>query len=177
MNIINWITKWPTPAIQTFLAWLCSALSWARHSVKCNQEEKRCLTFWKPAVNQWWSSLIGSFGKYNLHSFRSPALSICHFFVISFFFPFAFHLRLTPIGVFFLVTAKTVEMVSLQQTLQQLGWYFFTVMLGLMIHGFGTISVIFFFTCRRLPFSYISRMGQTLATAFGTGSRWDAMTL
>lgn len=70
MITINWITKWSTPATQMFLAWLCLVLSWVRHSVKCNQEERRYLTFWKRAVNQWWSSLTGSFGKYNLHALR-----------------------------------------------------------------------------------------------------------
>lgn len=80
--------------------------------------------------------------------------------------------RLTPLGVFFLVAAKMLEMTSLQETLQQLGWYFCTVMLGLFIHGFGTIAIIFLICCHKLPYAYISRMGQNLATAFGTGSRY-----
>lgn len=46
-----------------------------------------------------------------------------------------------------------------------------TVLCGLFIHGFGTLTVIFFLTTRKLPFGYIAQMGQVLATAFGTASR------
>lgn len=80
--------------------------------------------------------------------------------------------RLSPLGVFFLVVAKIIEMESLAIIVGKLGAYFCTVMLGLFIHGFGTIAVIFFICCRELPYRYISRMGQNLATAFGTGSRF-----
>lgn len=73
---------------------------------------------------------------------------------------------------FFLVVAKIIEMESLAIIVGKLGAYFCTVMLGLFIHGFGTIAVIFFICCRELPYRYISRMGQNLATAFGTGSRY-----
>lgn len=79
--------------------------------------------------------------------------------------------RLSPGGVFFLVVAKILEMESLAIIVGKLGAYFCTVMLGLGIHGFITISIIFFVCCRELPFKYISLMGQNLATAFGTGSR------
>ncbi|EAT44113.1 AAEL004496-PA [Aedes aegypti] len=77
---------------------------------------------------------------------------------------------ISPIGVFFLVAAKLLEMASFTEVLGQLGWYFMTVMLGLVLHGFGTISVIFFMTTRKLAFPYIAQMSQVLATAFGTGS-------
>lgn len=79
--------------------------------------------------------------------------------------------RLSPLGVFFLVVAKIIEMDSLAIIVGKLGAYFCTVMLGLFIHGFGTIAVIFFVCTRKLPYGYISQMGQNLATAFGTGSR------
>lgn len=45
---------------------------------------------------------------------------------------------ISPIGVLFLVAAKLLEMASFVEVLGQLGWYFMTVMLGLMLHGFGT---------------------------------------
>uniref|UniRef100_A0A182XIP0 Amino acid transporter n=1 Tax=Anopheles quadriannulatus TaxID=34691 RepID=A0A182XIP0_ANOQN len=77
---------------------------------------------------------------------------------------------ISPIGVLFLVAAKLLEMASFVEVLGQLGWYFMTVMLGLMLHGFGTISVIFFLTTRKIAFPYIAKMSQVLATAFGTGS-------
>lgn len=79
-------------------------------------------------------------------------------------------LRLSPIGVFFLITAKILEMESLAEVIGQLGKYFITVLLGLFIHGFGTIAVIFFCIVRKLPYGYVFKMSQVLATAFGTGS-------
>lgn len=81
-------------------------------------------------------------------------------------------LRLSPFGVFFLVVSKLIEMESLAVIIGQLGWYFLTVMLGLLLHGFGTIALIFFICVHKLPYGYLSQMGQVLATAFGTGSRY-----
>lgn len=75
-------------------------------------------------------------------------------------------------GVFFLVTAKIVSIESFTEMVGQLGMYFITVMLGLFIHGFATIPILFFIACRKLPYKYLGKMGQVLATAFGTGSRY-----
>ena len=44
---------------------------------------------------------------------------------------------ISPIGVFFLITAKLLEIHSVAELIGQLGWYFMTVMLGLVLHGFG----------------------------------------
>lgn len=77
---------------------------------------------------------------------------------------------ISPLGVFFLVAAKILEMASFLEVLGQLGWYFMTVMLGLTIHGLGTIPLIFFVATRKLAYPYIAKMSQVLATAFGTGS-------
>lgn len=77
---------------------------------------------------------------------------------------------LSPLGVFFLVLSKVLEIVSFTEMVGQLGMYFITVMLGLFIHGLGTIPLLFFICVRRLPYRDISKMGQVLATAFGTGS-------
>jgi solute carrier family 1 (glial high affinity glutamate transporter), member 3 len=82
---------------------------------------------------------------------------------------FFFH-RISPIGVFFLIAAKILEMESLAVVIGQLSKYFMTVILGLFVHGFGTIAVIFFLVVRRLPYKYVLQMSQVLATAFGTGS-------
>jgi hypothetical protein len=45
--------------------------------------------------------------------------------------------RISPIGVFFLVAAKILEIGSFEEIVGQLGWYFVTVMIGLGLHGFG----------------------------------------
>lgn len=77
---------------------------------------------------------------------------------------------ISPIGVFFLVAAKCMEVESIAKIIDLLGQYFCTVMLGLFLHGFGTIAIIFFLVVRKLPYGYIAKMSQVLATAFGTGS-------
>ncbi|XP_055688090.1 excitatory amino acid transporter 3 [Lutzomyia longipalpis] len=77
---------------------------------------------------------------------------------------------ISPIGVFFLVMSKILEIDSFADMIGQLGYYFMTVMLGLFLHGFGTIAVLFFLGTKRLPYGYVAKMGQVLATAFGTGS-------
>ncbi|KOC64854.1 Excitatory amino acid transporter 3 [Habropoda laboriosa] len=76
----------------------------------------------------------------------------------------------SPIGVLFLVTSKLLEIEDVGAIVGQLGLYFVTVLLGLIIHGFGTLSIIFFICTRELPFKMLGKMGQVLATAFGTSS-------
>ena len=41
----------------------------------------------------------------------------------------------------FLIAAKIIEMDSIAATIQSLGWYFITVMLGLFLHGFGELKL------------------------------------
>lgn len=74
-------------------------------------------------------------------------------------------------GVFFLVAAKVMETDDFGDLVGRLGMYFLTVMLGLFIHGFGTLAVIFFVLTRRLPYKFIMKMSQVYVTAFGTASR------
>lgn len=48
---------------------------------------------------------------------------------------------LSPLGVYFLVTSKILEIDSFAEMVGQLGKYFMTVMLGLFIHGFGLLII------------------------------------
>ncbi|KAL7740498.1 hypothetical protein ACLKA6_007026 [Drosophila palustris] len=84
---------------------------------------------------------------------------------------------ISPLGVAFLIAAKIIEMESIAATIQSLGWYFITVMIGLFLHGFGTIALIFFLGTHKLPYRYIAKLSQVLATAFGTGSSSATMPL
>lgn len=77
---------------------------------------------------------------------------------------------ISPMGVFFLVAAKVLEIASFADLVGRLGLYFATVLLGLFLHGFGTLSVIYFVAVRRLPFAIIGQLSQVLVTAFGTAS-------
>lgn len=52
---------------------------------------------------------------------------------------------LSPLGVYFLVTSKILAIDSFAEMVGQLGKYFMTVMLGLAIHGFGMLLIIYKF--------------------------------
>lgn len=82
-----------------------------------------------------------------------------------------FFFRLSPVGVMFLVASKMLEMESWEVMLGQLGMYFFTVMIGLFIHGFVVLQLIYFIVTRKLPFRYVGNLSEALATAFATSSR------
>ncbi|VEN56408.1 unnamed protein product [Callosobruchus maculatus] len=77
---------------------------------------------------------------------------------------------ISPLGVYFLVVAKMMEIKSFGELVGRLGLYFMTVLLGLFLHGFVTLSVIYFVAVRRLPFKVIGQLSQVLITAFGTAS-------
>lgn len=74
-------------------------------------------------------------------------------------------------GVFFLVIKNVLEIKSFYDMITQLGMYFFTVLLGLMVHGFITVPGIYVLCTRELPIKFIMNMGPAIATAFGTASR------
>lgn len=77
---------------------------------------------------------------------------------------------LSPVGIFFLVASKIVEMDDFGQTMSQMGMYFATVFIGIIIQGFIFLPTIYFIMTRKNPIKFISNMGQALATAFGTAS-------
>jgi Na+/H+-dicarboxylate symporter len=76
----------------------------------------------------------------------------------------------SPIGIFFLIVAKMLEMDNLNDFVGSLGLYMVTVLAGLFIHGFIVLPLILFIVTRMNVFKYISRMSQALVTAFGTAS-------
>lgn len=77
---------------------------------------------------------------------------------------------LSPIGVFFLILAKLMEMGEILDTFAKLGLYFLTVAGGIIFHGFVILPLIYFFITRKNPVKFVGNMGQAIATAFGTSS-------
>lgn len=61
-------------------------------------------------------------------------------------------------------------MESLEQVVSQLGMYFLTVLVALIIHGFLILPGMFFLLTKKNPYTYINNMAQALVTAFGTSS-------
>lgn len=77
---------------------------------------------------------------------------------------------LAPVGVFFLIGGQVLGTNDFGTVLNQLGWYFTTVMLGLGIHGFIVLPIVLTVFTRTLPFRFIANMTNAFTTAFGTGS-------
>ncbi|CAG7734718.1 unnamed protein product [Allacma fusca] len=105
---------------------------------------------------------MGRSGKPLLDFFRSlsEAMMIITNWVVWF----------SPIGVCFLVAAQILEATDIDEILNNLGWYFITVLLGLFLHGFILLPFIYGVMTRQLPFKFIMNMTQALFTAFGTAS-------
>jgi len=82
-------------------------------------------------------------------------------------------MRVAPLGIFCLVTARFGEARAEGQFLQelgQIGWYFLCVILGLAIHAFGTLPLIYWIFRRQNPYRFMYQMSQALLTAFSTAS-------
>lgn len=82
-------------------------------------------------------------------------------------------MRLAPVGIFCLVTARFGEAQAegnLILVLQQTGAYFLTVLAGLAAHALITLPLILWVFTRRNPFRFMVQMSQALLTAFSTAS-------
>merc|ERR1711863_166394 len=60
---------------------------------------------------------------------------------------------MAPVGVFFLIGGQILEMKDFSVVAGQLGLYFMTVLVGLFVHGFVVLPIIFSVCTRQLPFS------------------------
>lgn len=59
---------------------------------------------------------------------------------------------MAPIGVFFLIGGQILEMEDFSVVAGQLGLYFMTVLIGLFVHGFVVLPIIYSICTRKLPF-------------------------
>uniref|UniRef100_T1J434 Amino acid transporter n=1 Tax=Strigamia maritima TaxID=126957 RepID=T1J434_STRMM len=71
---------------------------------------------------------------------------------------------------FFLIASKIIEMKDFGVVIGQLGMYTITVIVGLFIHGFIILPLLYSIITRTLPFRFIFNMLEALITAFGTAS-------
>ena len=82
-------------------------------------------------------------------------------------------MKVAPIGIFCLVAARFGEAQAQGQFLAEIGrtgWYFATVLLGLGIHGRGTLPLIYWIFTRKNPYRFLYHMSQAILTAFSTAS-------
>ncbi len=81
--------------------------------------------------------------------------------------------RLAPVGIFALIAYKVAAMGGAQAVvpvLKSLGKYTATVLLGLAVHGFITLPLIYFVVTRENPYKLLLRVKEALITAFATAS-------
>lgn len=76
----------------------------------------------------------------------------------------------SPFGIMCLIAGKIMSIPNLATTASQLGLYMVTVVLGLLIHYFGTICIMYFVITRKNPMKYFMGMFQAWITALGTAS-------
>lgn len=79
---------------------------------------------------------------------------------------------LSPLGIFFLVCSKILEVDDFEAMVAQLGLYFVTVLGGILFHGLIVLSSLYFLITRKSPIGYVLNMAQAISTAFGTSSRF-----
>merc|ERR1719362_1789000 len=77
---------------------------------------------------------------------------------------------MAPVGVFFLIGGQILDMDDFGVVAGQLGKYFMTVLVGLFVHGFIVLPIIYTVMCRKLPFRFMANMTNAFTTAFGTAS-------
>ncbi|MFC1553362.1 dicarboxylate/amino acid:cation symporter [candidate division KSB1 bacterium] len=82
-------------------------------------------------------------------------------------------MKIAPLGIFCLVAARFGEAQAdgkLLEVLNQTGLYFITVLIGLGIHAFTTLPLIFWIFTKKNPYRFMYQMSQALLTAFSTAS-------
>jgi Na+/H+-dicarboxylate symporter len=80
---------------------------------------------------------------------------------------------LTPIGIFGLISYRISAAgggSQLWNLISEISKYFFTVIIGLCIHGFIILPAILYFLTKRNPLKYLRHMSEALVTAFSTAS-------
>jgi len=80
---------------------------------------------------------------------------------------------LTPIGIFGLISYRISAAgggSQLWHLISEISKYFFTVIIGLFIHGFIILPAILYFLTKRNPLKYLRHMSEALVTAFSTAS-------
>jgi Na+/H+-dicarboxylate symporter len=82
-------------------------------------------------------------------------------------------MKLAPIGIFCLIAARFGEAQTkgeFLETIAKTGWFVLTVLIGLGIHAFGTLPLIYWLLVRRNPYVFMRQMSRALLTAFSTAS-------
>ena len=82
-------------------------------------------------------------------------------------------MRLAPVGIFCLVAGRFGQAQlegNFATVLQQIAYFVLAVLVGLAIHAFVTLPLIYYLVTRRNPYRFMLDMMQALLTAFSTAS-------
>jgi len=77
---------------------------------------------------------------------------------------------LTPIGVSSVICGKILSVGDLGLVMQQLGWFIFTVALGVFIYQLVIMQLIYFVIIHQNPFKFYWGLVPATLTAFATAS-------
>lgn len=75
-----------------------------------------------------------------------------------------------PLGILSLIAARLAEKEDFFVVLSDIALFAFTVVLGLVIHLFGVLALIYFICLRKNPYKFYWTLLQAILTAFGTDS-------
>ena len=76
----------------------------------------------------------------------------------------------SPLGILFLIAAKVADVPDVGALLTTIGFYMLTVLLGLAIHAFIVLPLVYFLLTRKNPYSLMIGVFPAMAFAFGTSS-------
>lgn len=79
--------------------------------------------------------------------------------------------RYAPVGICSLIAQRVASMVDIGDELSRLALFIVTVMVGLLIHAFIILPLIFLVVRRSNPFAFMYQMKDAFMTAFGISSR------
>jgi solute carrier family 1 (glial high affinity glutamate transporter), member 2 len=78
--------------------------------------------------------------------------------------------RLTPIGVSSVIAGKILCVQNLGLVTMQLGWFIFTVVLGVLLYQLVFMQLIYLAIVGRNPYKFYCGLIQATLTAFATAS-------
>ncbi|XP_031554690.1 excitatory amino acid transporter 3-like [Actinia tenebrosa] len=76
----------------------------------------------------------------------------------------------SPIGICSLIASKVAGMGDILFSLKLLGMFMLTSILGILLHTFVTLPLVYFIFTRNNPFKFMAKMRDALITVWGTAS-------